>query len=382
MINLLIVYTVHAAILALPVVLAVRRCYLSSVGVCLLFALVAVSAMEPVASGLFFVAVPVLLILSRTRAKSGVVCGVMGIWAASVLGFVVGSAVWEYRDLHATYPIESLAERLAYETPVGSANTFDAAMSELASRDGSDRSYEDQDEARCMRRRQRVLSELHSRTLAEFVAANGFGAARMKGLRRSELAMAVFPPAEPLPESRSTDDSVATERSDSFNSASHIDAVHSVALLNHDDVIGQFMASTRGAYIPSWQQAAGYLPHEMHRSPVLQSTADWQLTRLELVSLLKFAEPRVYESNRLPRMEELRHATMRPLDAFEKHGLQLLRAGHETAVVPQINGIRMLGAVRASKQCLACHSARPGELLGAFSYRLDHMQNTVKNPSP
>ena len=281
------------------------------------------------------------------------------------------------------YPIESLAERLAYETPVGSAKTFEAAMSELASRNGSARSYEVvEDEARFMRGRQRVLSELHSQTLAEFVATNGFGAARMKGLRRWELARAVFPPAEPLPESRSTDDSAATELSDSFNSASNIDATHSVALLKHDDVIGQFTASTRGAYIPAWQQAAGFLPHEMHRSPILQSAADWQLTRLELVSLLKFAEPCVYESNRLPRMEELRNATTRPLDDFEKRGLQQLRDGRETVVDSRVNSIRMLGAVLASKQCLACHSARPDELLGAFSYRLDRVRHTAKSLSP
>ena len=379
MIHFLIVYSVHTALLALPVVLAVRRCYLGSAGVCLLFALGALSAMESPVFELLVVAQPVLLLLSRTRAKSGVVCGVMGVWAASVMGLIVGSAVWEYRDLHATFPIESLAERLANEIPAGSTNTFAAAMSELASRDEAARSDDDEDEARRMRSRQRVLLELHSQTFEEFVAANGFGASRMKGMRRWTLARAVFPPAEPLPESRSTDDS---ERSDSLNSASNIDATHSVELLKHDDVIGQFTASTRGAYIPAWQQAAGFLPHEMHRSPVLQSAADWQLTRLELVSLLKFAEPCVYESNRLPRMEELRNATTRPLDDFEKHGLHMLRAGHETAVVPQVNSIRMLGAVRASKQCLACHSSRPGELLGAFSYRLDRIHNTAKNPSP
>jgi uncharacterized protein DUF3365 len=382
MMYFLIIYGIHAALLALPVVLAVRRCYLGSAGVCLLFAVGALSVMESFAFGLFVVALPLLLILSWTHAKPGVVCSVMGVWAISVLGLVVGSAVWEHRDLHATYPIESLAERLAYEIPVGSANTFEVAMSELAKRDGDARSVEDEDEARKLRRRQRVLAELHSQTLAEFVAANGFGASRMKGLRRWELARAVFPPAEPLPEGRSTDDSTATEHSDSFNSASNTDANHSVELLNHGDVIGQFTASTRGAYIPAWQQASGFLPHEMHRSPLLpsDSVVDWQLTRLELVSLLKFAKPCVYESNRLPRMEELRNTTTRPLDDFEQRGLQQLRDGRETAVIPQVNIIRMLGALRATKQCLACHSARTGELLGAFSYRLDRINNTAKNP--
>jgi hypothetical protein len=32
------------------------------------------------------------------------------------------------------------------------------------------------------------------------------------------------------------------------------------------------------------------------------------------------------------------------------------------------NHIRILGALRASQQCLECHQVRRGDLLGAFSY--------------
>jgi hypothetical protein len=32
--------------------------------------------------------------------------------------------------------------------------------------------------------------------------------------------------------------------------------------------------------------------------------------------------------------------------------------------------IRMVGSLRAGKNCLECHSVRRGELLGAFSYEL------------
>jgi len=34
------------------------------------------------------------------------------------------------------------------------------------------------------------------------------------------------------------------------------------------------------------------------------------------------------------------------------------------------NRIRMVGSLRAGKDCMECHSVRRGELLGAFSYEL------------
>ena len=34
------------------------------------------------------------------------------------------------------------------------------------------------------------------------------------------------------------------------------------------------------------------------------------------------------------------------------------------------NRIRMVGSLRAGKDCMECHSIRRGELLGAFSYEL------------
>ena len=36
----------------------------------------------------------------------------------------------------------------------------------------------------------------------------------------------------------------------------------------------------------------------------------------------------------------------------------------------QIRNARMFGALRATKQCLKCHDAARGDLLGAFSYTL------------
>jgi hypothetical protein len=47
-----------------------------------------------------------------------------------------------------------------------------------------------------------------------------------------------------------------------------------------------------------------------------------------------------------------------------------LSHGEQLVVDEQPGEVRMLGAVRAAKQCLDCHEVPRGELLGAFSYRL------------
>ena len=96
--------------------------------------------------------------------------------------------------------------------------------------------------------------------------------------------------------------------------------------------------------------------------------------RLELVSLLKFDEPRVYVLDHLPRMDQLSHnnAPTRPLNSFESEALQKLRADEDIVVSFQETKYRMLGSLRAAKKCLDCHSVQRGDLLGAFSYDLLH----------
>ena len=69
-------------------------------------------------------------------------------------------------------------------------------------------------------------------------------------------------------------------------------------------------------------------------------------------------------------MNEPRKQPTRHLDPFETLGLYALREGRELYVEQTQSEIRMLGAVRATQQCLACHEAQEADLLGAFSYRL------------
>jgi hypothetical protein len=59
----------------------------------------------------------------------------------------------------------------------------------------------------------------------------------------------------------------------------------------------------------------------------------------------------------------------RPLDIFEIAGVAELSQGKQLFVRHEENVVRMLGALRATDQCLKCHTDnKKGDLLGAFSY--------------
>ena len=110
----------------------------------------------------------------------------------------------------------------------------------------------------------------------------------------------------------------------------------------------------------------------------------WKTNQLQLVSLLLHDQPRVYVADNLPNMEELSGTDVetRDLDDFETEALKQLEAGEKTVTRATTNRILMLGALRASHDCLSCHAThKVGDLLGAFSYEfLRHPK--VKPPEP
>lgn len=95
------------------------------------------------------------------------------------------------------------------------------------------------------------------------------------------------------------------------------------------------------------------------------------IDRVELVSLLTALQPSVYVLDEIATPPLARQARRRPLDEFETRGLEAVRKGEElvwTREAPK----RMFGAIRATADCLRCHSkAKEGDLLGAFTYYLD-----------
>lgn len=95
----------------------------------------------------------------------------------------------------------------------------------------------------------------------------------------------------------------------------------------------------------------------------------WELKSLDLVGMLKHDAPVVYVSEKLE-MTKLKELPTRSLDFFELAGLEELQKGKEVFVRGKEGTIRLLGAVRAAKQCQSCHDCTEGTLLGAFSYTL------------
>jgi hypothetical protein len=110
------------------------------------------------------------------------------------------------------------------------------------------------------------------------------------------------------------------------------------------------------------------------------SVASPALERVELVSLLTDDKPSVYVFDEMPTMDLARQAKRRPLDEFERLGLEALRRG-EGLVWTREAPTRMIGAIHAWQSCVKCHTHfKEGDLLGAFTYYLNTPVDQLGNP--
>src|SRR5262249_54569712 len=109
------------------------------------------------------------------------------------------------------------------------------------------------------------------------------------------------------------------------------------------------------------RHVAGFRPHQLRWVP--HPAERWEVRRLELVGLLLHEKPVAYVTEHLPRMDELGEAATRPLDPFEASALGRLRHGEDLLYHEVPGGMRMLGAIRSVKQCVACHGGERGDLL-------------------
>jgi hypothetical protein len=215
----------------------------------------------------------------------------------------------------------------------------------------------------------RTLEGLHGNAVFWFVSSFGFGIGRMEGLApysaRSlhvvidESGGLVQPiPRRPAPDSTvySYDRPVAPLLPEPELESMYRD--HFV----------DFTLPQGFGYFLDRQHVAGFVPHRL-RKP-LSLAGRWNVERLELVGLVVHEKPVVYVSELLPRMDILRDAAVRPPDSFETAGLANLKDGQTLFLREHGKRIRLLGAIRATMQCTACHGCERGELLGAFSYVL------------
>ena len=141
----------------------------------------------------------------------------------------------------------------------------------------------------------------------------------------------------------------------------------------HLDALVDFVNPDGFGYVRDRDHVAGFLSHRLSRVPEIHRAAEtgdppedtepWLTRSVELVSLLKHDQPMVYVAKYLPNMDQLRDSAVRPLDGFEQRTLAKLRAGDDVVVETAGDRIRMLGSLRAGRQCLECHAVERGTLL-------------------
>jgi hypothetical protein len=305
---------------------------------------------------------------------------------ATLVSYGLGTyfAVEHVRNSADICPFESLEERLSYESrrdelprrlglhsSADKAQTFDADRLvdlELAVENHQEGEYFEAASSFDEYRTQ-AIHRLHEDQVARFIQSPSFGVGRMSSeeyLARTGEKEVTIPMS-----------SLAGAYSPTVRLAGvpYREPTQELSWWSHRESVADFLNSVRFGYTKDRRHAAGFQPHQFSRGYAFPKTEQapprYQLRRLELVSLLKYDQPGVYVTENLPRMDLLRDAQVRPLDNFERDNLRRLWLGDDLAIDCQDGRLRVLGAIRAGKQCLSCHDAQRGDLLGAFSYHLD-----------
>lgn len=283
---------------------------------------------------------------------------------ATLLAYAMGGILAyqserEYDRLRRVYPMESMAARVpepraeyrAGVLPEKTAQRLARLEETVSDIPWGFRKYE--------------LQRLHEDAVGLFINSPGFGVGRM--LRPTARGLEMPYRKEPVPPQPGPALETTWSPGEWRPPSADVEEDLGKMLLH---AIPEFVDPYGFGYIKDRRHVAGFLRHGFHRGT--PTTPDrWQLQRLELVSLLLHDEPAVYLSDRLPEMTRTNDAFSRPVDRFERVGLDALKRG-EDLFVAQVGEkhIRMLGALRNAKACVVCHGGGRGDLLGAFSYTL------------
>jgi hypothetical protein len=372
---ILICFSISSVILALVYALSGTRHGTARVcGLAVVCLVISVGCISPVLMLQCFLTLVFGLVCLAVRAKPRIVASSIG---AAVVGY--GFGFWtgyeefrEHDELREQHPFESVSSRLDYETK----SQQESRSSSVPLHPEIELRLSDFENRHSFRNRRMMLAMLHDRTRDHFTTAYGFGKVRMIRVRKERIELPetdLIPlPSPPYqPEYDSGDEHsipVANETVDPQPQPTKLEL-----LSLHASGLEDFLDPDRMGYIKDREQVAGFTSHAFQSIPEIdpnESDVQWQVTRLELVSLLKHDVPMVYVSEHLPQMDELEDASTRPLDNFEAKALQQLRRSEDLVVQSDVNRIRLLGSLRAGKDCLECHSVQRGDLLGAFSYDL------------
>jgi hypothetical protein len=292
-----------------------------------------------------------------TVLELALACAAIAVGLAVLPGY---SEKQRFAELRAEFPEVSLVNRLKYETitPVAAdpLDLSDAVLDRLASRENK--------QSNPWHSREQDFRKIHDWNTEMFARSIGFGVTRMTFELNDEWLRK--PPLKDIPFN-----AAALGRSEDWCIRVVGESVFAKSL--HDASEADFINRDGfGAIVDGAATVIGFVEHALHQSPrvVLKDSQQFTIERLELVSLLKHGEPRVYVLDHMPRMDQLsaEDAPTRALDEFETGALKKLRTEEDVIVAQDGNNYRMLGSLRATTECVQCHSVQRGKLLGAFSY--------------
>ena len=200
------------------------------------------------------------------------------------------------RQLRVEFPLESLTDRLAYEAtgtnrdpPPEISTRLEQGLIELQhaqARPSGDPWY--------ALERSLALQALHTETAAGFAIAQGFGVGR--GLRAATETIRL-PPVEPVPW-----ECVRPDQGFPIDAVPPDDSrLHRL----HWSSAGDFLDQARLGYVRDRDHVAGFQSHALTGVPTFPEAEDqeWRVADLALVSLLRHAEQRVYETDSLPYLQ-------------------------------------------------------------------------------
>lgn len=261
-------------------------------------------------------------------------------------------------ELIEKYPAQSVEQRLEFELA-----HQDSSELKLTAAPEAQLTYS---EHKATKHNWRVASlrRLHDETYQRFTIAAGFGPLRM-----AEVSD-YFVNTDPRSDTSVPLNLKSKEATGSL--ASYLEGIHESTRFDLFDL-------ERIGFVRSVNHVVGFEPHGPSDltswiGADKGEESNWQLTRLELVGLLKHDEPRVYIAETIPLMNELDSLPHRQLNEFEAQALPQLATEKDTVIEEFVGGAKMLGAVRAGNDCLQCHNGPRGKLLGAFSYEFKEIQ--------
>jgi hypothetical protein len=261
-----------------------------------------------------------------------------------------------------------LAERLDYEARGRERALARAGAAEMRSERLTAAVEAEIDQDSEARARTEEIRRLHEDHVQAFIDSPGFGMRR-----RVRMYSLLRPPRpdpvrlEPIPDVAPEEPGDSAERLRVLPPEPGLWDLHRGSVIEFANALG-FGLVTRD------RRLIGFQEHHFRKAPRPVASVDgcfrWRVVQLDLVSLLRHDPPAVYLSEELPAMEFVSHFPTRPLDRFEADSLTDLRRGEDLVIRSDGGDLRLLGAIRAGRQCLDCHAAERGDLLGAFSYRL------------